>query len=319
MTQAGPDRVPFAAQTIEATLSPFAEFVVLKIGPREEDLEATRAALADVPDLLKTVGFRDLSARLTCVVGIGSAAWSRLAPGRAPAELRPFEAIVGPKHTAVSTPGDLLLHVRAERADLCFEFVRLLTASLGDAVTVEDDTSCFRYFDARDLLGFVDGTANPVGADAAASALVGDDDPGFAGGSYVVVQKYLHDLDAWGQLGEDEQARIVGRRKSDNVELPDAEFGQKSHKTLATIEDDDGEHDILRDNMPFGRAAHGEFGTYFVGYSGRAWVTLEMLRRMFLGDPPGLSDRILDVSHAVTGALFFAPSAALLETITTAR
>jgi putative iron-dependent peroxidase len=316
MTSVPSDRVPIAAQTIEATLSQFATFLVLEIGPTDDDLATARATISGIDDLLKTVGFRDLSARLSCVVGIGSDAWDRLSPGARPHQLAPFPHIANGPHIAPSTPGDLLLHVRAERSDLCFELVRVVMDAFAGSVTVVDETTAFRYFDARDLLGFVDGTANPVGPDLTAAALVGDEDPEFAGGSYVVVQKYLHDLTTWASYGADQQAEIIGRLKADNVELPDAETGQKAHKTLATLEIDGVEQDILRDNMPFGRAGSGEFGTYFIGYSGRASVTLEMLRRMFYGDDAShLHDRILDVSTATTGTLFFAPSAAYLASL----
>ena len=188
---------------------------------------------------------------------------------------------------------------------------------LGDAAHVVDETIGFRYFDARDLLGFVDGTANPTGAELPDAALIGADaDPDFAGGSYVVVQKYLHDLAGWAALSTEEQEAIIGRTKPDNVELDDDDAPRKSHKTLATIEDDDGgELDILRDNMPFGRPGAGEFGTYFIGYSGRLWVIEQMLERMFVGEPPGAYDRLLDFSTAITGTTFFVPTAAMLEAL----
>ena len=155
--------------------------------------------LDGLDDLVKTVGFRDLSGRLSCIAGIGRDLWDRLRSDKRPKELKPFAPIKGAVHAAPSTPGDLLFHIRSERPDLCFEFERILLDSLGAGVTVVDEVSGFRYFDARDLLGFVDGTANPTGLDLPASALVGDEDADFAGGSYVVVQKYLHDLDAWAQ------------------------------------------------------------------------------------------------------------------------
>ena len=108
----------------------------------------------------------------------------------------------------------------------------------------------------------------------------------------------------------------MGRTKADNVELDDDAAPRKSHKTLATIVDDDGsELDILRDNMPFGRPGAGEFGTYFIGYSGRLWVIERMLERMFVGEPAGSYDRILDFSRPVTGTVFFAPSNAMLESL----
>jgi putative iron-dependent peroxidase len=185
--------------------------------------------------------------------------------------------------------------------------------ALGDPITVVDEVQGFRYFDASDLLGFVDGTENPTGNAMYQATIIGDEDPEFAGGSYVVVQKYLHDLTAWGALSVAEQEAIVGRTKIDNVELEDVS-GRKSHKSLNTIVDGDGtEHDILRDNMPFGRPGQGKFGTYFIGYARDLSVIENMLRNMFLGDPAGNYDRILDFSIAVTGTTFFVPSLDLLE------
>ncbi len=138
-------------------------------------------------------------------------------------------------------------------------------------------------------------------------------DPEFAGGSYVVVQKYLHDMGAWAQLKTEEQEAIIGRTKLDNIELDDDDAPRKSHKTLATIEQDGGELAILRDNMPFGRPGAGEFGTYFIGYAARLWVIERMLQRMFVGVPVGAYDRLLDFSTAVTGTTFYVPTAAMLE------
>jgi putative iron-dependent peroxidase len=179
-----------------------------------------------------------------------------------------------------------------------------------------DEVSGFRYFDARDLLGFVDGTANPTGLDLPSSALVGDEDADFAGGSYVVIQKYLHDLGAWERVPTPLQEEIIGRTKIDNTEIDDDAAPRKSHKSLATIVDADGnEHDILRDNMPFGRPGQREFGTYFIGYSGRLWVIEKMLQRMYVGEPPGAYDRLLDFSTPQTGATFFAPARPTLQTL----
>jgi putative iron-dependent peroxidase len=316
MTGKSWDRLPIDAQSIDAPLSRAAVFLVVTVAGDGAALAKVSSALGALDDLVKTVGFRDLSGRLSCVAGIGSDLWDRLGADRRPQELKPFTPIKGPVHSAPSTPGDLLVHIRADRADLCFEFERILLDSLGAAVTVVDEVSGFRYFDARDLLGFVDGTANPNNLDLPASALVGDEDAEFAGGSYVVVQKYLHDLEAWGRIPTSLQEEIIGRSKIDNVEIDDDEAPRKSHKSLATIVDADGnEHDILRDNMPFGRPGQKEFGTYFIGYSRRLWVIEKMLQRMYIGDPRGAYDRLLDFSTPHTGATFFAPTRSILQTL----
>ncbi|KAJ5778581.1 hypothetical protein N7520_001827 [Penicillium odoratum] len=306
--------VATATQAITSPLTGSATFLVLSINPSA--ISTVRSTLASVSSIAKNVAFRDPRANFTCTIGIGSSIWDRLTNLPRPKELHPFREVKGAKHTAPSTPGDLLFHIRSERRDLCFEFERQLMDRLGNSVNLIDETVGFSYFDARDLLGFVDGTANPVGPDIQPSVLVAsEDDPNADGGSYVVIQKYLHDLAGWKSLPTEKQEQIIGRTKSDNIELDDAEDGkQASHKTLNTIEDENGdERDILRDNMPFGSPSSGEFGTYFIGYTRRLWVIERMLERMFVGHPPGLHDRLLDFSTPLTGTVFFAPSAAVLD------
>jgi porphyrinogen peroxidase len=310
------DRVPIDAQSIDAPLSQAAVFLVATVGSEPAALAKVGSVLEGLDDLVKTVGFRDLSGRLSCIAGIGRDLWDRFHSDGRPKELKPFAAIKGAAHEAPSTPGDLLFHIRSERTDLCFEFERILLDSLGTSVTIVDEVTGFRYFDARDLLGFVDGTANPTGLDLPASALVGEEDADFAGGSYVVVQKYLHDLGAWAKTPTPLQEEIIGRTKIDNIEIDDDDAPRKSHKSLATIEDADGnEYDILRDNMPFGRPGQQEFGTYFIGYSRYLWVIEKMLQRMYIGDPVGAYDRLLDFSTPHTGATFFAPTRPTLQAL----
>jgi putative iron-dependent peroxidase len=230
--------------------------------------------------------------------------------------LHQFRALKGAVHDAPSTPGDVLFHIRADRSDLTFELSRQIMAAIGAWVTVEDHVTGFRYFDARDLLGFVDGTENPTGRGAAAAALIAGTEPDFVNGSYVIVQKYLHDLAAWQALSTEQQERVIGRTKIDDIEIDDDVRPDNSHVTLNTILDEDGvEHDILRDNMVFGDAGAGEYGTYYIAYAAEPAVTEQMLVNMFVGKPPGNYDRILDVSTPVTGSLFFVPSLDLLESL----
>lgn len=303
-------------QAIDSTLTSNAIFLVVSMSAADGAADTIRDVLADFSGLIKTVAFRDLESALYCTVGIGARAWDAIMQTPKPRELQSFREIAGAKHTAIATPGDLLFHIRADRHDLCFEFERLLLEQLGDAITVEDEVTGFRYFDERDLLGFVDGTANPVGPQLPQATLVGDEDPHGTGGAYVTVQNYHHDLTAWNALTTEQQEAIIGRRKSDNVELDDAPEGtQQAHKSLATIDEGGQEFDILRDNMPFGSPGSDVFGTYFIGYSRYAWVLDRMLERMFIGDPPGLHDRILDFSTPTTGTNFFAPSATALDAL----
>jgi putative iron-dependent peroxidase len=259
------------------------------------------------------VEFRDLEAGLSCVMAIGSEAWDRLFGTPRPAELHPFSEIRSGGRHAVSTPGDLLFHIRAKRMDLCFEVATQIMARIGDAVTAVDEVHGFRYFDDRDLLGFVDGTENPRGQAAVDAVLVSDEDAAFEGGSYVIIQKYLHDLDAWNALSTEAQERIIGRAKLSDIELDDSVKPTSAHSALTTIEENGKEIKILRDNMPFGKASQGEFGTYFIGYSRSPRTTEQMIENMFVGRPPGNYDRLLDFSRAVTGNLFFAPTVTFLD------
>ncbi len=258
---------------------------------------------------------RDLEAGLSCIMGVGSEAWDRLLGPPRPAMLHPFREIRAGGRDALATPGDLLFHIRAKRMDLCFEVATQIMARIGEAVSPADEVHGFRYFDDRDLIGFVDGTENPRGQEAMDSVFVGDEDPAFAGGSYVLVQKYLHDLAGWDALSTEAQERIIGRKKLSDIELDASVKPSSSHSSLTTIVEDGQEKKILRDNMPFGRPTQGEFGTYFIGYS-RSPGTIElMLENMFVGRPPGNYDRLLDFSRAVTGNLFFVPSATFLDDV----
>ncbi len=300
-------------QPVTASLTRSAVFLVVTVNDGADATREVQGLLADIPSLVRATGFRRPDASLSCVVGIGADAWSRLFPGPRPRELETFAAIEG-AHVAPSTPGDILFHIRGMEVDMCFELETNILDRLAGHVAIVDETPGFKFFDSRDLLGFVDGTENPDGEDRADAVLIGDEDPDFACGSYVITQKYLHDLAKWNAIPTEQQERIIGRKKLSDVELPDAEKPSYAHNVLNVIEDEDGNQlDILRDNMPFGRPGAGEFGTYFIGYARSPSRTIRMLRNMFIGVPAGNYDRILDVSTPVTGTLFFVPPMAMLE------
>ncbi|HEU5265859.1 MAG TPA: Dyp-type peroxidase [Jatrophihabitans sp.] len=304
--------LPAQAQDVLAPPAMAAIFLVVTVRPGAED--DVQDLLGDVAGLTRAVGFRDPEGQLSCVAGIGAGLWDRLYDHPRPAGLHPFPVFAGAVHTAVSTPGDLLFHLRARRLDLCFELASQLMNRLAGRADVVDEVHGFRFFDERDLLGFVDGTENPRGAAAAAAVFIGDEDPAFAGGSYVIVQKYLHDLDAWNALPVEAQERAFGRHKLTDIEFPDAAKPSNSHLTLNTIYAPDGaQRKIVRDNMPFGSVGAREFGTYYIGYAATPEVIEEMLHNMFIGKPAGNYDRILDFSTAVTGSLFFVPTADFLD------
>jgi putative iron-dependent peroxidase len=303
------------SQVVSSPLTKAAIFLVLTINPGDENRASVLSLCTDLSALLRAVGFRALEGSLSCIMGFGSDAWGHLFGSPRPAELHPFREIrSGPRH-AVSTPGDLVFHIRAKRMDLCFELAMQILTRLQGAVTPSDEVHGFRYFDDRDLLGFVDGTENPTGGAADDAVFIGDEDPAFIGGSYVIVQKYLHNLDAWNKLTTEAQERIIGRTKVSDIELDDSVKPSSAHNALTVIEESGKEIKILRDNMPFGRPGHGEFGTYFIGYSRSPRTIEQMLENMFIGRPPGNYDRILDFSTAVTGSLFFIPTATFLDSV----
>jgi putative iron-dependent peroxidase len=304
-----PDPEP---QDILTPITEAALFLTACVDPGGE--AAIADLLPDLAGLRRSVGFRAPDARLSSVVGIGAALWDRLFDAPRPAELHPFRELRGPVHTAPATPGDLFFHIRADRMDMCFELARLIVDRLGPEVRIIEEIHGFKSFDERDLLGFVDGTENPEGGGAAAAVLIGDEDPDFAGGSYLIVQKYLHDLEAWNGLTVEQQEAAIGRTKLDDVEFADEDKAADAHLTLNVIEDDDGEQlQIMRFNMPFGRAGAAEFGTYYVAYAATPAVTEQMLDNMFLGKGDATHDRLLDFSTATTGNLYFVPSADFLD------
>ncbi|WP_174887959.1 Dyp-type peroxidase [Solilutibacter oculi] len=301
-------------QPIVARLTRSAIFLVVTVHPGPEAETAVRGVCADLSSLLRAVGFRDLDSQLSCVLSIGSQAWDRLFPDAPrPRELHDFVPIHGATHSAPATPGDLLFHIRAVQADTCFELATHLMDRLRGQVDVVDEVQGFKFYDDRDLLGFVDGTENPVDDEARESTLVGDEDAAHAGGTYVIVQKYLHDMAAWNALSVEGQEAVIGRHKLNDIEFPDAKKAGNAHNVLTSIEQDGKQLKILRDNMPFGRP--GAVGTYFIGYARTPSRTERMLRNMFIGVPEGNHDRILDFNRAVTGGLFFSPTVDFLDAV----
>lgn len=302
-------------QAVAAPITRTAIFLVVTVKPGAANLAAVRSMCHDLSALVRAVGHRVPEGDLSCITAFGSEAWDSLFGKPRPAELHKFKEIVSGNRRAVSTPGDILFHIRAQTMDLCFELATEVMSRLGDAVSAVDEVHGFRFFDLRSIVGFVDGTENPQGDEAIRATLVGDEDRAFAGGSYVLVQKYLHDMTAWNALTTEEQEGVIGRTKLSDIELEDSVKPAYAHNAVSKLVEDGVEIKILRDNMPFGEAGKGEFGTYFIGYSRSPRTTEKMLENMFVGKPPGTYDKLLDYSRAVTGGLFFAPSATFLDAI----
>lgn len=280
-------------------------FLVLTLSS-DADLSEVSDAISGFTGRVRSVASRAPAANLVGIIGFGSQAWDRLFSGPRPTELHPFIALQG-KHTAPSTPGDILLHLKADTTDLCYELATIVLGDFGANVTVVDEVHGFRYFDMRDLIGFVDGTENPAGAQAVETITCYDEAPTLADGSYVTVQRYVTDMVKWNALTVDAQEDAIGRSKSENIEMSDDAKPTNAHIALNVVYDDEGNQlQIFRDNMPWG-SAEGERGTYFIAYSSSPAITERMLENMFIGDPVGNTDRLLDFTTAVTGSQFYVP------------
>ncbi len=289
-------------------------FVTLVVGPAAGDAATVRDVCAAVPTLVRSVGHRDETAALSCVVAIGADVWERLVPGLPrPAQLHPFRALSDGPRSAPSTPGDVLLHIRAERADFCHELARVIGIKLAGAASVVDETIGFSYMDSRDLIGFVDGTENPVDDERAQFVLVGDEDPAHAAGSYVTTQRYVTDFARWNACTTEDQEGCIGRTKLDDIELDDTACPPSAHKARTTIVRDGAEQKILLQNRAWGTMSAS--GTYFISYARDLSVTEEMLERMYVADGDGVYDRLVDFTTPVTGCNFFAPSLDVLESL----
>ncbi|WP_448633975.1 Dyp-type peroxidase [Pedobacter panaciterrae] len=260
-----------------------------------------------VENMNRSYAIRVVNGRTSCVMGIGYAAWIKLGlPMPLPKELKDFEPITGSKHTAIASPGDLHFHLRGMDMGICFDMASDIAHVLCPVADCTQEVHGFRYWDGRSILGFVDGTENPIGEERPLFALVGDEDPAYAGGSYLFVQKYLHNMKNWESLPTEEQEKVIGRYKMSDIEMPDEVKPTNSHSALAGIEDEAGNDlKIIRDNMPFGHPSKGEVGTYFIAYSKNFSTVQEMLTRMFIGNPPGNYDRILDFSTPQTEHTIF--------------
>ncbi|MCV2502610.1 MAG: Dyp-type peroxidase [Neisseriaceae bacterium] len=290
-------------------------FIVLGISQENSDNEKIIDFAANFSALIRSMNNRFPDSDFSAILGFSSNAWDILFPNeKKPKELAPFKEIKGKKYTAVSTPGDLFFHIRAKTQDICFEFASIINSELKDTTYYIDETHGFRYFDGRAIIGFVDGTENPESIISEGYALVGDEDPDFKGGSYAFLQKYTHDMHQWNALSEEEQEKIIGRRKYNDLELDDAHKPGTAHNVVSKAYDEEGnELKIVRANVAYSYPSKNEYGTMFIGYAKSFSVTNQMLEHMFLGDDEGNLDSLLDYSTAVTGTLFFIPSLDFLD------
>ena len=315
------ERVPIDAQSVEAPLSRAAVFLVMRAGESEADLAGS--VTCSEPSATSSRMSASGTSAGGCRASSGSARRCGTGCRRAcgPADLRPFAAIEGPVHTAPSTPGDLLFHLRAERQDMTFELERQLLDVIGDAADGgrrDERLSLLRRPRPARLRGRH-----------GQSGRCGDPRRGadrrrrrprlrrwqLRGGPEVPARsrrlERAVDRGAGGDHGPDQDRQRRDRRRRCAAQVPQVARDDRgppaaSWRSCATT-------------CPFGRPGAGEFGTYFIGYAAPASRVIEqMLERMFVGVPPGAYDRLLDFSTAVTGTTFYVPTAEMLEALAAA-
>ena len=150
-----------------------------------------------ISNLNNSANTRFPNSKASIILGIGYDAWHLLdLPKPLPKEFEAFVPIVGAKHTAVATKGDLHLHIRSDVFSFCIDTASVISDILKEVAESIGETHGFRYWDSRSILGFVDGTENPHGQDRQYFGIIGHEDPNYKGGSYLFVQKYIHDMNA---------------------------------------------------------------------------------------------------------------------------
>ncbi len=265
-----------------------------------------RKTLASLPECAQTLGKQDTRSGFVATAAFGAGIWSELWADR-PHSLRTFPRIPGAIHPVPATDADMLLHLRADRYDFLHDFADKLVLELSEWLDLLEVVHGFRYHEGRDLTGFVHGSNNPQGPERAEVALVGAEDPAWAGGSYIHVQRYVHRMNEWNKLPLRQQETVMGRTKCSNEEISREDRPLTCHLQRVHVEENGITLKLLRHSMPYGQPG-GERGLYFCSYSRDPGIFEKMLSRMVAPTHDGRVDHMLNFSRAVSGAAFFSPS-----------
>ncbi|WP_374667087.1 Dyp-type peroxidase [Acinetobacter sp.] len=292
--------------------SDHARFIVLRL--KDLSIEELKEKLGDLLNTRDRLMTQHPHADIKTAVAFGPELWAKL-HAEAPAGFKQLAPIAGSFQMPV-VPADVLIHIAAQRTDICFALSQSFFDGIQDKVEVLDERVCFRNFDGRDLTGFIDGTENPqFSDDRAETALLSEDAGDFADGSFVFAQRYAHNLEKWKKLKVDAQEHVIGRTKLESIELDEAEQPENSHVSRTVVEDDEGEElAILRHSLPYGDG-RGDQGLFFIAYTNNLNIIDSMLLRMFGTSGDGIHDRLLHFVTPMDGAYYFAPSEELLEEV----
>lgn len=292
--------------------SDHARFIVLRL--KNLTIEELKEKLGDLFTTRDRLISQYPQAQIKTAVAFGPELWAKLY-AQTPTGFQQLDPISGSFHMPV-VPADVLIHIAAQRTDICFALSQSFFDGIQDKVEVLDERVCFRNFDGRDLTGFIDGTENPqFPDDRAETALLQNDVGVFADGSFIFAQRYAHNLEKWKKLKVDTQEQVIGRTKLESIELDEDEQPENSHVSRTVVEDDKGEEmAILRHSLPYGDGK-GEQGLFFIAYTNDLSIIDSMLLRMFGTSGDGIHDRLLHFVTPMDGAYYFAPSEELLEEV----
>ncbi|KAA9002526.1 Dyp-type peroxidase [Affinibrenneria salicis] len=275
------------------------------------EFDAIRQGCRKFCQALEDLQQRHPDAGLGGVIAFGHDVWRDLDCDNGAEELKPFSALG--KGLAPATQRDLLIHIQSLRHDVNFSLAQAALAAFGSAIHVEEETHGFRWVEERDLSGFVDGTENPQGDEARRDVAIIGADQRDAGGSYVFVQRWEHNLKQWQRFSVEQQEKIIGRTKQDSEELPSDIRPETSHVSRVDLKEEGKGLKILRQSLPYGSAS-GKHGLYFIAYCHRLHNIEQQLLSMF-GERDGKRDDMLRFTRAVSGSYFFAPSLDRLLTL----
>lgn len=284
---------------------PFAQYTLLKVS---QNPQAVLEQLKALPELVSELNAQQPGAELTLSIAFTKVFWSKL-NAEMPAELIDFPELGEGEVVAPSSDVDVLIHCHSNRHDLHFYLLRKFFAQVSENVSVVDETYGYRYLDSRDMTDFVDGTENPKEAQREEVAIIPEGE--FAGGSYVMVQRFIHNLPSWNRLNVSAQEKVIGRTKPDSIELDDVPAA--SHVGRVDIKEEGKGLKIVRHSLPYGSVS-GEHGLLFIAYCNTLHNFKAMLESMY-GVTDGKTDQLLRFTKAVTGAYFFAPSAEMLQSL----
>ncbi|HGI5214592.1 TPA: Dyp-type peroxidase [Providencia alcalifaciens] len=265
-------------------------------------LEEVKSGCKVFVDELTKLQAKFPDARLGAVIAFGSEVWKQLGHASVAPELKPFRTLG--KGLAPATQRDMLIHIQSLRHDINFSLAQAALKAFGQSIEVVEETHGFRWVEDRDLSGFIDGTENPQGEEIAEVTLINQGDD--IGGSYVMVQRYEHDLKKWSRFSEHEQEKMIGRTKHDSVELDEDARNKTSHVSRVVIEEEGEELSIMRHSLPYGTAS-GKHGLFFIAYCATIHNIEQQLLSMF-GETDGKYDDLLRMTKAVSGSYYYAPS-----------